>query len=118
MTEFRTPNGALVSDERADPIAGPFAQHRVPILAARNKKVGAVIQKRRKREVGDGPRVPGRHERHSFMRVRHFSLVIVKKNLGLEGHKMKKGGIVVEIMMAGALRADGQRRMIGDDERD
>lgn len=27
---------------------------------------------------------------------------------------MKKGGIVVERMMAGALRADGQRRMIGD----
>lgn len=27
---------------------------------------------------------------------------------------MEKGGIVVERMMAGALRADGQRRMIGD----
>lgn len=27
---------------------------------------------------------------------------------------MKKGGIVVERMMAGALRADGQRRMTGD----
>jgi hypothetical protein len=27
---------------------------------------------------------------------------------------MKKGGIEIERMMAGALRADGQRRMIGD----
>jgi hypothetical protein len=27
---------------------------------------------------------------------------------------MKKGGIVVERMLAGALRADGQRRVIGD----
>jgi hypothetical protein len=27
---------------------------------------------------------------------------------------MKMGGIVVERMMTGALRADGQRRMIGD----
>ena len=79
MTEFCTPNRAFVSDEGADPIAGPFAQHRVPILAARDKKVRAVIQKRRKREVGDGPCVPGRHERHSFMRVRHFPFVIVKK---------------------------------------
>jgi hypothetical protein len=80
VTEFRTPNRAFVSDERADPIAGPFAQHRVPILAARNKKVRAIIQKGRKREVGDGPRVPGRHERHNFMRGGHFPLVIVKKN--------------------------------------
>ena len=66
--------------------------------------------------MGDGPRVPGRHERHSFVRVGHFPLVIVKKRRGLEGDKMKKGGIVVERMEAGALRADGQRMMIGDDE--
>jgi hypothetical protein len=62
--------------------------------------------------VGDRARVSGRHERHSFVQGRHFRSLTLKKR-GLEGVKRKKVGILVERTMAGALRADGQQRMIG-----
>lgn len=42
-TELGAPDGALVSDERADPIARPLAQHRVPVFAARYEQVSAVV---------------------------------------------------------------------------
>ena len=44
--EFGAPNRAFVSDKGADPIAGPFAQHWVPVLAAGYEQVRSIVQKR------------------------------------------------------------------------
>jgi hypothetical protein len=64
--ELGAPHGALVADEGADPVAGPLAQHRVAVLAARDEQVRAVVEDRREGEVRDGARVPRRDERRRF----------------------------------------------------
>lgn len=60
--ELCAPNGAFVSNEGADPVAGPIAEHGVTVFAARDNHVGIILLQRREGQVCDRTRVAGRDE--------------------------------------------------------
>lgn len=98
--DLAAPHRALVPYKRAYPVACPFSQHGVAVLAAGDEHKRPVILQRRERQMGDGSCVSRCHEGDCFgMRHGHMSG---------EWNRMRKSDGCRD---TGAPRTAGRRRM-------